>query len=94
MQKEIRIGDVYYVDDIRFGWLTTIIKIVEMNLQGDICFNQFIVLKNNETLYGTHYYEDINLFKKCSKKKKTKKFWYKLLRKHICNLKLREEIPF
>ncbi len=92
MQKEIRIGDVYYVDDIRFG--STTIKIVGMNLQGEICFDQIYILINNETLYGTHYYEDINLFKKCSKKKKTKKFWYKLLRKHICNLKLREEIPF
>ena len=93
MQKEIRIGDVYYVDDIRFGWPTTI-KIIGTSLCGDICFDQILVIKNNETLCGTHYYEDINLFKECSKKKKTKKFWYKLLRKHICNLKLREEIPF
>lgn len=92
MQKEIKIGDVYYVNDIRFG--TTTIKIVGRNLRGDICFDQILILINNETLYGTHYHEDINFFKKCSKKKKTKKFWYKLLRKHICSLKLKEERPF
>ena len=79
MQEKIKLGDVYFIDDDLGPNFVKIIK--EENIYDEICFDQ-IVIKNNDILYGVHYYEHAGLFRNCIKRKVSKKDWYKLIRRY------------
>ena len=80
MQEKIKLGDVYFIYDDLGPIFIKIIK-EEGTYYDEICFDQ-IVIRNNDILYGVHYYEHAGLFRNCIKRKVSKKVWYKLIRKY------------
>ena len=79
MQEKIKLGDVYFIDDDLGPTFVKIIK--EENIDNEICFNQIAIYRDNNILYGVHYYENASLLRNCIKRKVSKKVWYKLIRK-------------
>ena len=79
MQEKIKLGDVYFIDDDLGPNFVKIIK--EEDTDNEICFNQIVICRDNNILYGVHYYENADFLRNCIKRKLSKKVWYKLIRK-------------